>query len=97
MQKINRTSSKAFPGTEIFPSTNTGELKNLIPEGTYWEMQVPVSKNLMTARKDREDDEQAQDGATNCGLSHRWCVVRAGNAQNSHEPIAGSEGRHQAK
>jgi hypothetical protein len=60
-------------------------------------MQAPLPKNLMATRKDREDDEQAQDGATNGGPGDRWCVVGAGNAQNGHEPIAEPEGRYKAK
>jgi len=51
MQKINRTNSRAFPGTEIFLSTNTGELKNIILEGN-------VSGNASTPTKESDDDKK---------------------------------------
>jgi polygalacturonase len=43
--------SRAFPGTEIFLSTNTGELKNLILEGN-------VLGNASTPTKESDDDKK---------------------------------------
>jgi len=43
--------SRAFPGTEIFLSTNTGELKNIILEGN-------VLGNASTPTKESDDDKK---------------------------------------
>jgi hypothetical protein len=42
---------RAFPGTEIFLSTNTGELKNIILEGN-------VLGNASTPTKESDDDKK---------------------------------------
>jgi hypothetical protein len=43
--------SRAFPGTEIFLSTNAGELKNIILEGN-------LLGNASTPTKESDDDKK---------------------------------------
>ena len=43
--------SRAFPGTEVFLSTNTGELKNIILEGN-------VLENASTPIKESDDGQK---------------------------------------